>query len=89
LFSSLALHNSVCLLDGGEKHALPARQYMTARRQVSQHPLLLLYGLHFHEDAGDLYVDVRPDSEFERMKVTSETDRPDFLARARAALHPA
>ena len=42
--------------------------------------------LHFHEDAGDLYVDVRLDSEFERIKVTSRSEQADFLSRTREAL---
>jgi hypothetical protein len=44
--------------------------------------------LHFHEDAGDLYVDVSLDSKFERMKVTSRNGQAYFLAR-REALQPA
>lgn len=42
--------------------------------------------LHFHEDAGDLYVDVKLDSKFERMKVTTRTEQADFLARVRESL---
>ncbi len=42
--------------------------------------------LHFHEDAGDLYVDVRLGSAFERLKVTTSTEQADFLAQVRAAL---
>ncbi len=42
--------------------------------------------LHFHEDAGDLYVDVRLDSSFERMKVTGRGEQDAFLARVREAL---
>jgi hypothetical protein len=42
--------------------------------------------LHFHEDAGDLYVDVRLGSKFERMKVTSRGEQADFLSRVREAL---
>jgi len=42
--------------------------------------------LHFHEDAGDLYADVRLGSEFERMKVTSRSEQADFLSRVREAL---
>jgi hypothetical protein len=42
--------------------------------------------LHFHEDSGDLYVDVRLDTEFERMAVTSAGDQADFLSRVREAL---
>ena len=37
--------------------------------------------LHFHEDAGDLYVDVRLDSKFERMKITSRNQQARFLSR--------
>lgn len=44
--------------------------------------------LHFHEDAGDLYVDVRLDTEFQRMKVTSGNEQADFLSLVRAALSP-
>lgn len=42
--------------------------------------------LHFHEDSGDLYADVRLDAEFERMKVTSADDQGVFLSRVRKAL---
>lgn len=42
--------------------------------------------LHFHEDAGDLFVDVRLESEFQRLKVTSATEQADFLALVKAAL---
>ena len=45
--------------------------------------------LHFHEDAGDLYVDVRLDSTFQRMRVTSQADQADFLAQVRATVQPA
>lgn len=45
--------------------------------------------LHFHEDAGDLYVDVRLDSEFQRMRVTSRREQAELLAQVRAALQPA
>ena len=44
--------------------------------------------LHFHEDAGDLYVDVKLDSRFERVRVTSRTEQADFLSRVRDALEP-
>jgi len=44
---------------------------------------------HFHEDAGDFYVDVRLDSAFERMQVTSEGDQAAFLAQVRTALKSA
>jgi hypothetical protein len=42
--------------------------------------------LHFHEDAGELYVDVRLADTFERMKVTSRTERAEFIARVRSML---
>ena len=42
--------------------------------------------LHFHEDAGDLYVDVRLDASFQRLKVTSHTDQAAFMAQVRKAL---
>jgi hypothetical protein len=45
--------------------------------------------LHFHEDAGDLYVDVRLGSEFQRMKVTSGKEQAEFLSQVREALRPA
>jgi hypothetical protein len=42
--------------------------------------------LHFHEDAGDLYVDVRLGPAFQRMRVTSDADQAAFLAQVKAAL---
>jgi hypothetical protein len=45
--------------------------------------------LHFHEDAGELYVDVRLGVEFERMNVTSDAEQADFLARVSMALESA
>jgi hypothetical protein len=42
--------------------------------------------LHFHEDAGDLYVDVRLGSDFERMRVTSQAEQADFLSQVRDSL---
>ena len=42
--------------------------------------------LHFHEDAGDLYVDVRLDGAFRRMRVTSRREQADLLSRVRKAL---
>lgn len=42
--------------------------------------------LHFHSDAGALFVDVRLDSKFQRMKVTSHTEQADFLSVVKAAL---
>ena len=44
--------------------------------------------LHFHEDADDLYVDVRLGSEFQRMKVTSRSEQAQFLSQVRGALQP-
>jgi hypothetical protein len=44
--------------------------------------------LHFHEDAGDFYVDVRLGTAFERMKVTTNGEQADFLMRVRGALEP-
>jgi len=37
--------------------------------------------LHFHEDAGDLYVDARLESRFERVRVTSPKEQADLLSR--------
>jgi hypothetical protein len=45
--------------------------------------------LHFHEDAGDLYVDVKLDSAFQRVRVTSPDDQADLLSRLRKALQSA
>jgi hypothetical protein len=43
--------------------------------------------LHFHEDAGDFYVDVRLDGvSFQRMRVTSRTEQIDFLVQVRTAV---
>jgi hypothetical protein len=42
--------------------------------------------LHFHEDAGSLYVDVKLDSKFERMQVTSGSEQAHFLSRVRETL---
>ena len=44
--------------------------------------------LHFHEDAGDLYVDARLGGKFQRMRVTSHNEQADFLSRVREALAP-
>ena len=44
--------------------------------------------LHFHEDAGCLYADVKLDSEFQRMKVTSASEQAGFLSLVREALGP-
>jgi hypothetical protein len=41
--------------------------------------------LHFHEDAGDLYVDVKLGSRFQRMRVSSHTEQADLLARIHSA----
>jgi hypothetical protein len=42
--------------------------------------------LHFHEDAGDLYADIKLDSKFQRMRVTSASEQADFLSRVLQAL---
>jgi hypothetical protein len=42
--------------------------------------------LHFHEDPSGLYADVRIDSEFERMRVTTKAERKRLLSVARAAV---
>jgi hypothetical protein len=43
--------------------------------------------LHFHEDEGDYYVDVRLESAFQRMKITSRTEQADLLSRVRRAIN--
>jgi hypothetical protein len=42
--------------------------------------------LHFHEDAGDYYVDVKLDSRFQRVNVTSRSDQALLLTRVKEAL---
>lgn len=42
--------------------------------------------LHFHEDAGDLYADVKLDGAFQRMRVTSPGEQADFLAQLQRAV---
>jgi hypothetical protein len=42
--------------------------------------------LHFHEDAGDLYADVKLDGPFQRMRVTSPGEQADFLAQVQGAV---
>ena len=42
--------------------------------------------LHFHEDAGDYYVDVKLDGKFHRMKVSARADQANFLMRVKEAL---
>jgi hypothetical protein len=42
--------------------------------------------LHFHEDAGDFYVDARLDGAFRRARVTTGDEQADLLARVRQAL---
>jgi hypothetical protein len=44
--------------------------------------------LHFHEDAGDLYVDVKLDGRFQRMNVTSGDEQAEFVLRVREAVQP-
>jgi hypothetical protein len=41
--------------------------------------------VHFHEDAGDLYADVKLDGAFQRMRVTSPAEQADFLAQVQRA----
>lgn len=45
--------------------------------------------LHFHEDSGDFYVDVRLDATFQRLKVTSAREQAGFISNVRRALGPA
>ena len=42
--------------------------------------------LHFHEDSGDMYADVKLDGAFERMRVSGPAEQAAFLARVREAL---
>ena len=42
--------------------------------------------LHFHEDGGDLYADVKLDGAFRRMRVTSPGEQADFLAQVQRAV---
>jgi hypothetical protein len=42
--------------------------------------------LHFHEDSGDFYADVKLDGSFQRMRVTSRAEQLAFLRRVRDAL---
>jgi hypothetical protein len=42
--------------------------------------------LHFHEDAGDLYADVKIDGEFRRMRVTNRQDQAALLKCVREEL---
>jgi hypothetical protein len=42
--------------------------------------------LHFHEDAGDFYVDVKLDGKFQRMRVTSHSEQAEFLAQIQSVL---
>jgi hypothetical protein len=42
--------------------------------------------LHFHEDPSGLYADVRVDTEFERMRVTTKAERKRLLSVARRAV---
>jgi hypothetical protein len=39
--------------------------------------------LHFHEDAGNLYVDIRLHDVFQRLPVTTRGEQADFLAQVR------
>ena len=42
--------------------------------------------LHFHEDAGELYVDVKLQADFQRLRVTSRLEQAEFLSLVRAAV---
>jgi hypothetical protein len=42
--------------------------------------------LHFHEDSGDFYADVKLDGAFQRMRVTSRPERLAFIHRVRDAV---
>jgi len=57
-----------------------------ARGRFSRGPRAFL---HFHEDAGDLYADVRLTDRFERRKITSDKEQAAFLAAVRASLRSA
>jgi hypothetical protein len=45
--------------------------------------------LHFHEDAGELYVDVKLVDRFERMRVSTAIEQADFLKRVGEVLQSA
>ena len=42
--------------------------------------------LHFHEDAGELYVDLRLGSAFQRMRITSRREQATLLSQVRRVL---
>ena len=42
--------------------------------------------LHFHEDQGDFYVDVKFHQTFQRMKVATRDEQTEFLAHVRSAV---
>jgi hypothetical protein len=42
--------------------------------------------LHFHEDKGDFFVDVRLDGAFRRARATSPEEQADLISRVREAL---
>ena len=44
--------------------------------------------LHFHEDHDDLFVDVRLQDDFERIRVTTAAEQADLLRRVRAVVGP-
>jgi hypothetical protein len=44
--------------------------------------------LHFHEDAGNLFADLKLGAEFERFPVSTDRERRAFLKAANAALAP-
>jgi hypothetical protein len=43
--------------------------------------------LHFHADDGDLYVDVRWHQTFQRVRITSEDERSQFLEQVRTRIN--
>jgi hypothetical protein len=43
---------------------------------------------HFHEDPSGLYVDVRFETEFERLRVQTKKERAVFVSRVRSAISP-
>ena len=44
--------------------------------------------LHFHEDAGELYVDVRLAGAFQRMRITGRHEQATLLSQVRRELTP-
>ena len=42
--------------------------------------------LHFHEDGGDIYVDVRLNTAFRRLRVTTAKEQAELVSKVRSAL---